>query len=177
MAVRHQNNYWKEFPDILILDEFEKLYINDKSKLKEESSKIMWAVWYVLHPESTFYNMPDKKLRVAKDFLKQPDFNWDKLSNILQSFKTMVLSDAEQALVSWGELIVMRDKAIKDLYKSFIESVSGDVDLKALETLDKMLANNPKLFNDYKNIKKDYEEDKITKKGKRNKSATDSGEM
>lgn len=177
MAVRHQNNFWKEFPDLNILEEFEKFYMDDKSKGKEESSKTMWAIWYVVHPESTFYNMPDKKLRIAKDFLKEPSFNWNNISHLLEIYKTSILSDAEQALVSWGELITMRDRSIKDLYKTFIESISGDVDLKSLETLDKMLANTPKLFNDYKNIKKDYEEDKITKKGKRNKSATDSGDL
>jgi hypothetical protein len=40
-----------------------------------------------------------------------------------------------------------------------------------------MLANTAKLFDDYKKIKKDYEEDKIKKKGKSIVSLTESGEI
>jgi len=40
-----------------------------------------------------------------------------------------------------------------------------------------MLSNTPKMFEDYKKIKRDYEEEKTTKKGKSIKSLSDSGEI
>jgi len=67
----------------------------------------------------------------------------------------------------------MRDNSIKDLYKQAI--LNSDTD--ELVKIDKMLANTPKMFEDYKKIKKDYEEEKTTKKGKTIKSLSDSGEI
>ena len=40
-----------------------------------------------------------------------------------------------------------------------------------------MLASTTKIFEDYKKIRKDYEEEKTTKKGKSIKSLSDSGEI
>jgi hypothetical protein len=67
----------------------------------------------------------------------------------------------------------MRDNSIKALYKRALEM--SDVD--ELVKIDKMLANTPKMFEDYKKIKKDYEEERTTKKGKKILSLTDSGEI
>jgi hypothetical protein len=67
----------------------------------------------------------------------------------------------------------MRDTSLKDLYRTAIEQ--GDTD--ELVKLDKMLSNTPKMFEDYKKIKRDYEEEKTTKKGKTISSLSDSGEL
>ena len=50
-------------------------------------------------------------------------------------------------------------------------------DTDELVKLDKMLALTPKMFDDYKKIKQDYEEDKIQKKGTRIASISDSDEI
>jgi hypothetical protein len=69
--------------------------------------------------------------------------------------------------------MIMRDNSIKELYKKALESCDTD----ELVKIDKMLANTPKMFEDYKKIKKDYEEERTTKKGKKILSLTDSGEI
>ena len=72
----------------------------------------------------------------------------------------------------------MRDKSLKKLYKEALNVQHiGEVDTKILKEIDTMLANTAKLFDDYKKIKKDYEEDKIKKKGKSIVSLTESGEI
>lgn len=173
MKAIHDNNFWDLNSELRLLSGFSKLYSEDKSKGKEQSSKLMWAVHFALHPDSKFYNLPNKFDILAKDFLKDPKFNWTKIQDILNTFKESVLSDAERALTNWGEIMTMRDVSIKDLYKRAIDTADTD----ELVKLDKMLANTPKLFEDYKKIKKDYEEEKVHKKGTRINSLSDDNEL
>jgi hypothetical protein len=173
MKAQHEHNYWDLNSEVLILEEFNNFYSQDKSKNKQESSKILWAVHYAFHPESKFFNYPNKLDVLAKDFIKDPKFKWQKISNLTESFKNLVLSDVERALVNWNEIMTMRDNSLKELYKLAIEQ--GDTD--ELVKLDKMLSNTPKMFEDYKKIKRDYEEEKVTKKGKSISSLSDSGEL
>ena len=173
MRAQHENNYWDLNPELLLLEEFDKFRFKDKSKDKQDSSKIMWAIFYAFHPESKFFNYPNKLEVLQKDFIKDPKFKWDSVKNIIDAFKNLVLSDVERALINWNEIMIMRDQSIKDLYKKAIE----DSDTDELVKIDKMLANTPKMFEDYKKIKKDYEEEKVTKKGKSISSISDSGEI
>jgi hypothetical protein len=173
MRAQHENNYWDLNPELLLLEEFDKFRFKDKSKDKQDSSKIMWAIFYAFHPESKFFNYPNKLEVLQKDFIKDPKFKWDSVKNIIDAFKNLVLSDVERALINWNEIMIMRDNSLKELYKLAIEQ--GDTD--ELVKLDKMLSNTPKMFEDYKKIKKDYEEEKVTKKGKSISSLSDSGEL
>jgi superfamily I DNA/RNA helicase len=173
MRAQHENNYWDLNPELLLLEEFDKFRFKDKSKDKQDSSKIMWAIFYAFHPESKFFNYPNKLEVLQKDFIKDPKFKWDSVKNIIDAFKNLVLSDVERALINWNEIMIMRDNSLKELYKQAIEE--GDTD--ELVKLDKMLSNTPKMFEDYKKIKRDYEEEKVTKKGKSISSISDSGEI
>lgn len=173
MKTTSDNNFWEVYPDISIIEEFNSLYNKDKSKGKTDSSKIMWAIYYIMNPDSMFFNMPDKFEQIAKSHLKDPKFKWATISKEMELYKTMVLSDAERALVGWGEIMNMRDTSLKDLYKDALKE--GDV--KSLKDLDTMLSNTPKMFEDYKKVRKDFEEEKTTKKGKHIKSLTESNEI
>ena len=73
------------------------------------------------------------------------------------------------------------------LRQLYVDALDGEVEYdaegnetktlntKQLLDLDKMLAATPKLFDDYKKIKQDYEEEKVIRKGKRHGSLTDDG--
>jgi hypothetical protein len=173
MKTTSDNNFWEVYPDVSIIEEFNSLYNKDKSKGKTDSSKIMWAIYYIMNPDSMFFNIPDKYEQIAKSHLKDPKFKWATISKEMEVYKTMVLTDAERALVGWGEIMNMRDTSLKDLYKSALK----DGDVKALKDLDTMLSNTPKMFEDYKKVRKDFEEEKTTKKGKHIKSLTESNEI
>jgi hypothetical protein len=173
MKAQHENNFWDINPDLLILEEFNEFYNKDTSKKKENSSKILWAIFYAFNPESKFFNYPAKLEILAKDFLRDPKFKWDSINKLIDSYKNLVLSDAERALVNWNEIMIMRDNSLKELYKLAISQSDTD----ELVKLDKMLSNTPKMFEDYKKIRKDYEEEKTTKKGKHINSLSDSGEI
>lgn len=173
MKSTHDNNFWEVYSDLIILEEFDKIYFKDKSKNKQDSSKILWAVYYCYNPESKFFNYPNKQEVISKSFIKDPKFRWEDYKDLIDAYKNLVLSDAERALINWNEIMTMRDQSIKDLYKKAIEESDTD----ELVKIDKMLANTPKMFEDYKKIKKDYEEEKVTKKGKTIASLSDSGEL
>jgi len=173
MAANLENNFWKEFPGIIIHELFNDLYTCDKSKDKEKSSKIMWAIYLVMNPESNLYNDPNKELSVKNNWLKDKTFKWEDYETHKNAYRDLVLSTAEKALQNWNELMIMRDKTLKELYTKNL--VDGDV--SNLEKLDKILANTAKLFNDYSKIKKEYEEEKTTKKGKSISSLSDSDEI
>lgn len=173
MKAQHENNYWDLNIELLLLEEFSIFYNKDKSKHKEESSRIMWAINYAYNPESKFFNYPNKLEVLAKDFIKIPKFKWDTVKDVVGVFKNLVLSDVERSLVNWNEIMVLRDNSLKDLYRGAIKASDTD----ELVKLDKMLSNTPKMFEDYKKIRRDYEEEKTIKKGKSIASLSDSGEL
>lgn len=177
MKALHENNYWEVNVELLIIPEFDKAYHKDKSKNKQDSSTILWGIYYAYHPESKYYNLPNKLEILDKNFIKQKDFNWDNYSDIIEIYKSMVLTDSERALVEWGEIMTMRSVAMKKLYKELLDQEIAEIDTKSLKEVDSMLASTPKMFEDYKKIRKDYEEEKTSKKGKRNVSLSDSGEI
>ena len=177
MKAIHENNYWDVNKELVFIPEFEKLYNNDKSKGKIESSTIMWAIYYAYNPESKYFNLPTKLEILRDNFIKQKGFRWEDHEGIVENYKTMVLTDSERALVEWGEIMTMRSIAMKKLYKDLLDQPIHDVDTKALREVDTMLANTPKMFEDYKKVRKDYEEEKTAKKGKKNVSLSDSGDI
>lgn len=173
MKAIHDFSFWDTYPELVMLDSFNQLHYQDKSKNKIESSRKMWAIYYAYNPESKFFNIPNKLFILAKDFLKDPEFNWDSLRNQVFTYKELVLTPAERGLVNWTEIMNVRDESLKNMYKDAIL----ERNLKELVELDKMLANTAKLFQDYKKIKQEYDEDKTTRKGKNIASLTDSGEI
>ena len=177
MTAKHDNSFWDVYPELLLIDPIKKEYDADKSKDKSESSILMWAIYYAYNPKSKFYNIPNKLDVLEKNFIKQKKFSWKKYDNIVEVYKTMVLTDSERALVEWGEIMSMRSVAMKKLYKELLDQKGIDVDTKSLKEVDSMLSNTPKMFEDYKKVRKDYEEEKISKKGKKNLSLSDSGEI
>jgi hypothetical protein len=173
MKAQHDYNFWEINPELIVIEEFSKFYEQDKSKHKADSSRTMWAIHYGFHPESKFFNLSNKLDILAKDFLKNPKFKWNSVQTLIDIFKNLVLTDVEKALVNWNEIMTMRDTSLKDMYMGAINNKDTD----ELVKLDKMLSNTPKMFEDYKKIRKDYDEEKITKKGKHIASLSDAGEI
>lgn len=173
MKAQHDFSFWDTFPELVMLESFNELHYKDSSKNKQDSSRKMWAIYYAYNPESKFFNLPNKLLILSRDFIKDPKFNWDSLRNQVFTYKELVLTPAERGLVNWTEIMNVRDESLKNMYKDAIL----ERNLKELVELDKMLANTAKLFQDYKKIKQEYEEDKTTRKGKSIASLSDSGEI
>ncbi len=173
MRINFENNFWDEYPELKIPDKFNELFSEDKSKDKNKSSRIMWALHLHSHPESKLYNLPEKEEVIARDFIKEKDFKWETYEDHLELYKNVVLTPAERALQNWDEIMALRDKGVKEFYVEAIEERDTDTILK----LDKALVQTPKMFDDYKRIKQSYEEEKTRKKGTKIKSLSDSDEI
>ena len=65
-------NFWELNPELKYPEEFAKIYEADKSKKKVDSSKIMNAIYLLLHKDSRYYDLPEKERRtlIIKDYLK-----------------------------------------------------------------------------------------------------------
>ena len=170
-------NFWNANPQYMII--FKDLYTEDKSKNKEKSSTIMWAVFFYIHPRSDFYNLPDKDVILARDFIKDKSFKWESYADVISRAEEAILSQAEKSLVSWDKTLKKRDEFIHsqeftlDNYNEEGRLVKGTAD-----QLDKMLANTNKLYQEYFKILKELKnEEDIRGKGNKIKSLSDSGEV
>jgi hypothetical protein len=167
------SSFWGTHPELKYAPGIAEFYEKDDSDDKWKSSKIMWAIQMCEQPDSKFYNRPDKYAEMSKTFLKDIKINWKKLEEVIESYRDSALSDAQRALSSWNEMIKVRDKTLKALYKELMEEGAAELDTKKLKDVDGMMALTPKLFDDYAKIKQTFEEEKIHKKGARISSMSD----
>ncbi|HNQ20722.1 MAG TPA: hypothetical protein PKI46_06645, partial [Bacteroidales bacterium] len=56
-----QNNFWKVNPQFLLKETFRKLYDEDKTKDKHNSSLVMWGLAYLCDFESKYRQLSDKE--------------------------------------------------------------------------------------------------------------------
>ena len=165
-------NFWEW--NAYYIDLFSNLYNKDRSKKKAESSKVMWALYHKLHPESIYYNLADKEDMIKKTFLKNPKFKWDDYEEEENLFKEIILTQAERSLNEWNETMRKRNKFLRDQdftldhYDKAGKLVKGNA-----KELDQMLANTAKLYQEYGKILKDLTEERL-KRGKGNKPLSSS---
>ena len=137
------------------------------------------------------YNLPNKWELASRDIIKDKDFNWDKVEDIVELFKQSCMSQAERSLLAWEELMKKRDKYLKSkeyYFDEYLLDDNGDnvvsktgrfITVKGTaDQLDSAFSTTPKMYSDFYKIKKEIEEDEI-KRGKGNKpvSLTDANEL
>ena len=173
-------NFWKMNPQFKLIDPYMSLYKADKTKAKNHSSKIMWCIVaiYDPSPENIYRNLEIDQTKeiLARDFLQQPNFKWEKYKEELDFFKNQVLTPASRSLVTWEEIITKRDEAVKKFYKKAID----EEDIYQITELDKLIAATPKFFQDYNKIKQQFDEQEDSTKygkGQRIKSLSDDGSI
>jgi hypothetical protein len=175
-----KQNFWQLYPQFKILGSFKELYESDKTKSKDFSSKVMWAIAFRLDPSETnvYRNIADdvRAELLAKDFIQSKDFKWDDYSKQMELYKDSILTQSQKSLITWNEIMSLRDRELKDFYRNALETK----DIGLIVELDKILALTTKFFLDYKKIKEDVDKDQELihrGAGKKIKSLSDSGEM
>ena len=164
-------NFWEWNPQFI--DLFDELYKKDKSKNKNKSSKIMWALYHKLNPDSIYYNLADKEEVIKKKFLKDSKFNWNKYLDDEDLFKRVLLTPAERALHEWNETMKKRNTFLRGQDFTLDKYIKGKLVKGNAKDLDAMLANTAKLYQEYGKIIKDLKEDKL-KRGKAGKPLSSS---
>lgn len=143
------NNFWKVNKQLSIPEEFETFRYNDRSRDKEESSKIMWAIALLLDPDSKYkrLKLQDKKTLIAKDFLKNDKFDWGKYKHIMDFYEKLMLTPAQRQLMIWEQKLDEKTQFMADTV----------YDAENAELLEKLLGSNSKLFAELERIKEQLE--------------------
>ena len=97
MVVNLESNFWEENNGINIHSVFNPFWEKDVSKNKTESSKIMWAIYLLVNPDSILYNDPAKDISIVKNFIKDPNFKWDDYEDLVKSQKLKAPSNTRGA--------------------------------------------------------------------------------
>lgn len=159
-------NFWKLNPQLLIPEPLAKLYKQDKSKDKNDSSRIMWAICLYIDPseENKFRNFPekDRKELIISDYLQDSKFKFESYKDITDWYSKNMLSNVERALISWRNKLTERETFI----------MSTVYTLESADALDKIMANTDKLFNQLERVEKQYVKEQIDSKDKGGKEAS-----
>jgi hypothetical protein len=156
-----QENYWTLHPMAQTFGAFKKFYSKDKSKKKEESSKIMWAIATLVdpHEDNLLRNQSEqeRKTLIAVDYLEDPDFNWDhpEILELREFYFNNCLTIAEKELLRYEEKLVQRgDFIAKTTYTmDDYDERTGKVIKGTADQLDKMMLNSGKIFDQIEGIK------------------------
>lgn len=149
------HNFWEYNPQLKIA--FKSLYDKDKSKSKEFSSSVMWAIALSYHPDSKYRNVDEKTRRelildnYIKEYIKDADaFDWDDFTDEIRIFKSICLSKAQRLLIAWETKMEERD--------AFIDSVPYNAE--TYKMLDDIMGKTDKMWKQYLNCLKYVEEEK-----------------
>lgn len=173
-------NFWSVNPQLQLMGAFKKLYDADKTKGKEESSNIMWAISLVYDTESKYYNLPIKdRLRItAIDFLHDAKFPWKQYDEQVSFFQEVCLTEAERTLSEWNQKMLERSKFIKATkYTIGVLDSKGKYVGGTATIIDGMMANTKKLYDQYRQVCEDLAKEKGKGRtyGGASESATEKG--
>lgn len=153
-------NFWDLNPSLKVIKEFGELYASDKSKKKEKSSQLMWALALLLDPneKNPYKNISyeDKKIIIATDFLKDTKFNWEDkfITMLIDVYLNHCLTVAEKELVRFEEKLAQRgDFLAKTRYTLDSYDDRGKIEKGTADQLDKMMINTGKLYDQLEEIK------------------------
>jgi hypothetical protein len=108
---------------------------------QDTPSELLWAVAMYSHPDSKLFNESPSKRRklIAIDYLKDPDFDFSSVSDLVERFKEVSLSKAQRLLMNWEAKLHERDELI----------AAHPYTLENHQELDKMIERTPKMWDQY----------------------------
>jgi len=165
-----ETNFWEELPQMKFIGEFKKFYKKDRTKEKNKSSKIMWAIAMLLEIEDNklaLYPEEDRMLVIQEDWLEDTKFKWKDYKNVIDEYKKSVMTPAKRALYE------QRKKT--DERTRFLASVKYTLD--NAKELDNLLANTEKFLSILKKLEESVAVEEATgsKKGGRAESLSEQG--
>lgn len=109
-------NFWDINAEYKVIEPFKSLYKKDRTIGKIYSSRILWAVSFLVHPDSPIDRLPenDKKFIITTDYLEDTKFDWDKYQDLIDKFTELELTKAERSLKIINEKIEDRERLLRD---------------------------------------------------------------
>lgn len=179
-------NYWSLHPMMKEFNPAKAFYAKDKSKSKQDSSKVMWAIAMLIDPneENMIRNQSevDKKKLIAIDYLDNEKFNWDakEVVDLREFYIKNCLTLAEKELVRYLEKLEQRGNFISAQdYTMDSYSEKGGIVKGTAAQLDKMMIDSGKIFSEIEAIQEKLNKESISGhlKGGAAESASESGEL
>lgn len=182
-------NFWEVNKEFKTIEPFKKLYSNDKTKNKQQSSLTMWFVALCYDFDSKFFNLDesDRIAIVGKDFCGSESFyssNKSVIDSCIERYVHITDSPAQKALREWNDKMMERARFMKNTVYTADSYEMNDYGKQVLikgnaELLDKMMSNTKKLYDDLKRINEELSKEELSAigKGGRVASLSDSGEI
>lgn len=158
-----EGNFWEVFPYFKELGLFRKLYKEDRSKSKNQSSKVMWYLVLVKDIDSEYYSMEEEdRHEVISDSLELDPIKYleskeelDLLLNYFEDFIDTPLSADVRAL---EKKLLERKKFISDTKYTLDEMVFPDDGKPYLikgtaSQLDKMVTDTKKIHEEIRGLR------------------------
>lgn len=136
-------NFWNLNPQFKLPKEFASLYTSDKSKNKEDSSRIMWAIALYADFDSKYRQIPDEERKnlIATDLLRNKDFDWKTVQPQIDAWN-LFKTAAMRQMVEWERFMNEKSKFMSTL----------TYDASSAEIIEKLLLSNSKLYDEYQKI-------------------------
>lgn len=168
-------NFWEVNTQFKLALGFKKLFKEDRSRGKKDSSRIMWFVSLVYDRGSIFFNVPfDEKVEaISEDYMNDSNYyikNRELIDEISKEYILLTTTSIDRHLNQWEESLNDRTRFLSTVRYS----------LENFDDLDKMAANTTKVFETFKKIKEDQVKEASGSgdiKGGGMESLNDSGEI
>lgn len=167
---RYNTNFWQVNEHLLILKTYKDFFEGDKSKDKEQSSDIMWAIHFCYDYESQYATLPPKARRqlIEKEHIN-PKYSDDPANETTSFFE-----ENKQLLQPLINLYMELQKDSKRAYleqwritvekrKEFLEN--AEYDISTLEKLDKAIMSSSKILEQEEELIAIAEKEKLRVKG------------
>jgi hypothetical protein len=144
-------NFWDVNPQLRIA--FNDFFDKDKSKNKQDSSRVMWYVGLIHDPDSKFKNLPlQERTSTIQGNLKIDLKLYDKLTidDLTNRYIDLVTTPAQRQLIQWNRIMDDKTQLLKSL----------KYDIANWETIEKMLTGNTKMYGELERI-----QDMLSKEG------------
>lgn len=167
-------NFWELNPHMIYVEPFSNLYLLDKSKNKEDSSKDMWCVLWMTDPDeevNKYYRVLDKqeRLNICTAFNPKFDIEHPQIKECLERYPFLCLTADELAYK------LQKDQLIEITQFLATQTIGMDNVKEIIDLKAKM----PKIYQDFEKIDKLFHKNKSENRvwGNRKLNARETGKI
>lgn len=157
-------NFWHLNQQIALLSPYRKLYREDKSKDKQDSSRTMWAIWLYTdpHPQNRIYRQSEEnKIEAIRSYVKDFDPQASPWAELIEAYESNALSLPARELKESERSLAKRRRFLDDtpyaeeepmLHEGqIVTKRNGDPVMKksTVPTLEAMHKNTAAIFKQY----------------------------
>lgn len=184
MSFEYSENFWLVHPDFKAAPVFHDLHKKDKTRGKDQSSKVAWCIKLIWDRGSIFYHSeefgPDGKIAIVCENVigdaKYYDKNIEKIQALKTAYFKLTDTPGIKSLRNLEKKLHARDQFLDETDYTMGERGDRGYLYGTADTLDKMIANTGKLYAQYDEaVKLVSNEQQSSTKGDVTQSLSDQG--